>query len=163
MHTQRIKVLHVADRDAVVELISDDLCRISVSARRRRDVNASRIAATVWSGSAQTRRRDHPHHQKMATSRVGRSKGRRCHTSYSTSFQPSIDFSISNCGETASAFVASVLNSSASWQMPLPNRRSERRARHQRVAHFLARGQGLLDGIRRDTINRAPLFLNTCS
>merc|ERR1719238_705650 len=41
-------------------------------------------------------------------------------TSYSTSFQPSIDFSMSNWGETAKAFVASVLNSSASWQMPLP-------------------------------------------
>ena len=62
-------------------------------------------------------------------------------TSYSTSFQPSIDFSMSNWGETASAFVASVLNSSAFWQMPTSETaESEGRARHQRVAYFVSCG-----------------------
>ena len=50
-------------------------------------------------------------------------------TSYSTSFQPSIDRSISNWGDTASAFVAKASSSPASWQMPLPSPPSANAAR----------------------------------
>ena len=50
-------------------------------------------------------------------------------TSYSTSFQPSMDFSMSSWGDTARALVASASSSPASWQMPLPRPPSAKAAR----------------------------------
>mmetsp|Transcript_22120 Transcript_22120/g.71231 ORF Transcript_22120/g.71231 Transcript_22120/m.71231 type:complete len:282 (+) Transcript_22120:3052-3897(+) len=41
-------------------------------------------------------------------------------TSYSTSFQPSMDFSMRSWGDTARAFVARVLKASSSWTIPEP-------------------------------------------